>query len=56
MRYILEGEDNSVALRVRLLVNLDFAVYHGHNTVAELEIDYQHLHTNRLVQKIPSHG
>lgn len=34
---LLKSQNNTVTLRVGLLRNVDFAVDHGHNTVAKLQ-------------------
>ena len=36
---ILERENHAVAFRIRLTIDLYFAVNHGHDTIAELFVD-----------------
>ena len=36
---ILERENHAVAFRIRLTIDLHFAVNHGHDTVTELFVD-----------------
>jgi hypothetical protein len=45
---LLKSQNNTVTLRVGLLRNVDFAVDHGHNTVAELQKTWLTYLTARL--------